>query len=226
MLLPATAHAAATTTTFYPQTGHSVSFGFRHFFDTRGGLDIFGYPTTEEINENGWTVQYFQRARFEYHPEFAGTTYEVELGLLGDLTASQTFDKATAQAGARFYPQTSHNLSGPFLTYFDTRGGLDIFGYPTSEPFTRAGFLVQYFQRARFELHGTTVLLGLLGDEYQAQRAAAAAAAATPPAAPADGIQDASLASPAQLSAPPSQPVVTASPPQPAPVIRVAVFGA
>ncbi|HVA23445.1 MAG TPA: polysaccharide deacetylase family protein, partial [Chloroflexota bacterium] len=141
LLLPATAHAAADTMLF-PQTNHSVSFGFKHFFDTRGGLDIFGYPTTEEIRENGWTVQYFQRARFEYHPELAGTQYEVELGLLGDLTANQTFGKASAAPGARFYKETSHNLSGPFLKFFDARGGLDVFGYPTSESFQRAGFTV------------------------------------------------------------------------------------
>jgi hypothetical protein len=211
--VPVPAHAADTT--FFPQTGHSVSFGFKHFFSTRGGLDIFGYPTTEEITENGWTVQYFQRARFEYHPEFAGTPYEVELGLLGDLTAGQTFAKATPQPGARFYPETSHNLSGPFLKYFDARGGLDIFGYPTSEPFQRAGFTVQYFQRARMELHGSDVLLGLLGDEYRAQQAAAASASSGAP-----------PMTPAQLAPPPAQPVIVASPPQAPPVIRVGVFSA
>lgn len=52
---------------------------------------MFGYPISEELDEgNGdgsgraYTVQYFQRARFEYHPELAGTPYEVQLGLLGD----------------------------------------------------------------------------------------------------------------------------------------------
>jgi len=216
-LLPAIAHAAGSDTTFYPQTNHSLSFGFKHFFDTHGGLDNFGYPTTEEIKEDGWTVQYFQRARFEYHPELAGTQYEVELGLLGDLTAAQTgqtFDKASPAPGARFYKETSHNLSGPFQAFYDSHGGLDVFGYPTSEPFQRNGFLVQYFQRARFELHGSDVMLGLLGDEYQAQRAAAAAAAT----APASGA-------PAQLTPPPSEAVIVASPPQAQPTIRVAVFG-
>ena len=29
-------------------------------------------------------MQYFQRARLEYHPEAAGTPNEVQLGLLGD----------------------------------------------------------------------------------------------------------------------------------------------
>jgi hypothetical protein len=74
---------------FFPQTGHNLAFGFLQFFNAHGGLDAFGYPISEEIQEPGadgklGTVQYFQRARFEYHPEFAGTPYAVELGLLGD----------------------------------------------------------------------------------------------------------------------------------------------
>ena len=74
---------------YYEQTGHNLAFGFRHYFDTRGGLDLFGYPRTEELQEGGFTVQYFQRARFEYHPEHAGTPYEVQLGLLGDQLLQQ-----------------------------------------------------------------------------------------------------------------------------------------
>lgn len=206
LAMPATAWAADTV--FFPQTNHSVSFGFKHFFDTRGGLDLFGYPTTEEIKENGWTVQYFQRARFEYHPEFAGTRYEVELGLLGDLTAGQTFDKAVPAVAARFFPETSHNLGGAFKSYFDSRGGLDIFGYPTSEQFQRAGFTVQYFQRARMELHGSDILLGLLGDEYQAQLAAAAAAAAS--SAGASSASTAPSITPAQLTPPAAQSLIVA----------------
>ncbi len=226
LVAPASAQAAASATVFFPQTNHSVSFGFKQFFDSRGSLDIFGYPTTDEINENGWTVQYFQRARFEYHPEFVGTPYAVELGLLGDMTAGQTFDKAAPQPGARFYKETSHNLSGPFLKYFDSRGGLDIFGYPTSEPFDRAGFTVQYFQRARLELHGSDVMLGLLGDEYLAQRAAASAAAAAPaPSAGGAASSGPTLGSVALLMPPAPSPVLTASPAQAQPIIRVAVFG-
>ncbi len=30
-----------------------------------------------------YQVQYFENARTEYHPELAGTRYEVELGLVG-----------------------------------------------------------------------------------------------------------------------------------------------
>ncbi|HEU5424150.1 MAG TPA: murein L,D-transpeptidase, partial [Nitrolancea sp.] len=55
-------------------------------------LAVFGYPISEEFQEQNpadgkmYTVQYFERARFEYHPEFKGTPYEVELGLLGRQT--------------------------------------------------------------------------------------------------------------------------------------------
>ncbi len=58
-----------------------------HFSGTwraKGGLVIFGLPLTQPITQpNGVIVQYFERARFELHPELAGTAYEVQLGHLG-----------------------------------------------------------------------------------------------------------------------------------------------
>jgi hypothetical protein len=42
--------------------------------------------------EGGYLVQYFERNRFEYHPENAGNKYEVLLGLLGiDLARSRNY---------------------------------------------------------------------------------------------------------------------------------------
>jgi hypothetical protein len=34
-------------------------------------LPILGFPISEEFRENGVTVQYFERARFEWRPENA-----------------------------------------------------------------------------------------------------------------------------------------------------------
>lgn len=34
-------------------------------------MDIFGYPRSEFMLEDGYVVQYFQRARMEWHPEFS-----------------------------------------------------------------------------------------------------------------------------------------------------------
>jgi hypothetical protein len=72
----------------FVETNHSVAFGFREFWLKYGGVATFGYPISEEFNELNpdtgrvHTVQYFERARFEYHPEHAGTEFAVLLGLL------------------------------------------------------------------------------------------------------------------------------------------------
>ena len=61
--------------TYYQPTGHRLCWGFRYYWERHGGLEIFGYPISEEFQERNretgeiYTVQYFERARFEYHPE-------------------------------------------------------------------------------------------------------------------------------------------------------------
>ena len=53
---------------YFPQTGHWLGHGFLHYWSQFGDLPTFGYPISEEVVENGLTVQYFERARFEWHP--------------------------------------------------------------------------------------------------------------------------------------------------------------
>ncbi|MGI8586379.1 MAG: S8 family serine peptidase [Chloroflexia bacterium] len=164
---------------YFPRVQHSLSGIFLNYWQSHGGLPIFGYPISEEFAEVSTTdglpynVQYFQRNRFEYHPEKAGTPYEVLLGLLGrDVTSGRSFDTAFVQvsdATHLYFPLTGHLLGGSFLVYWQAHGGLPIFGYPISEEFQENGYTVQYFERNRFEYHpenaGTPndVLLGLLG---------------------------------------------------------------
>ncbi len=73
----------------------------------------------EEFQQNGLTVQYFERARFEWHPGAWPSRYDVELGLLGDeLTAGQTsgaFQRTAAAGGnSTYFAATGHNLCGGF----------------------------------------------------------------------------------------------------------------
>lgn len=68
---------------FFPETGHSLGGPFRAYWESKGGLAQFGLPLTEEIIEGGKTVQWFERARFEYNPQGVGTPNEVLLGQLG-----------------------------------------------------------------------------------------------------------------------------------------------
>jgi hypothetical protein len=53
---------------YFAQTGHKVCNSFLSYFQANGGVDAFGYPITEYVQENGLIVQYFQRALMEWHP--------------------------------------------------------------------------------------------------------------------------------------------------------------
>ena len=120
-------------------------------------------------------MQYFERARCEYHPENAGPPYELLLGLLGrDLHRPDP--AVEPKPGASYFEQTGHNVGGAFRDYWLSHGGLFVSGLPISEEFTEISpddgkpYTVQYFERARYEYHpenaGTphAVLLGLLGN--------------------------------------------------------------
>ncbi len=163
---------------YFTETGHTLSNGFLAFWQANGGLAAFGYPITEEFQERGVTVQYFERARFEWHPGTAPEQFDVLLGLVGDeVTADRRaageapfrFTTASSAPDCRFFLQTDHNLCGGFRAYWEQYGGLRILGYPISEEFTENGLTVQYFERARLEWHpGVSperydVLLGRLG---------------------------------------------------------------
>ena len=62
---------------------------FRQYWEQNGGLAVFGYPITAARNEvnrdtgQTYLTQWFERNRFELHPEHAGTPFEVQLGQLG-----------------------------------------------------------------------------------------------------------------------------------------------
>jgi hypothetical protein len=166
----------------FPETGHRVSGRFLQFWRQQGGLAVFGYPVSEQRSENGYAVQYFERQRFELHPEDQ-PPYDVQLGLLGsEILAAQGNDGQTrpaapvAAAGCSYFAVTGHNVcdqqrQSGFLSYwtshgleFDGRAGssfaesLALFGYPITEAYqytNSSGQTVQaqWFERARFEWH-------------------------------------------------------------------------
>jgi hypothetical protein len=54
---------------FFAETNHAIAGEFLRYWQRRGGLERFGFPIGPELLDNGRIVQYFERARFEYHPE-------------------------------------------------------------------------------------------------------------------------------------------------------------
>jgi len=177
---------------YSPQTGHYISGRFRQYWEEYGGLTTFGLPLTRPFDDllpgnRTITVQYFERARFEYDQGRA-QPYDVQLTLIGtEITAARRSEgpflpaAPLATADTTYAAPTQHNLGGAFRRWWDGNGGLARFGYPLSEEFREISaadgreYTVQYFERARFEYHperaGTVdeVQLGQLGRERLAR---------------------------------------------------------
>lgn len=82
---------------YFPETKHTVQGKFWQYWQSHGGLAQQGYPISDEFTEisdlNGkpYTVQYFERAVFELHPENAGTPYEILLSQLGTFRLNEKY---------------------------------------------------------------------------------------------------------------------------------------
>jgi hypothetical protein len=77
----------------FPETGFQVCYAFLEFFDQNGGTALFGNPISDIVIQDGWMVQYFLRARFEWHPE-RPSGQRVVLSDLGRIYFNQNEDPA------------------------------------------------------------------------------------------------------------------------------------
>lgn len=171
----------------FSETGYCIGGRFLAFWEQNGGLPVFGYPTTsarEEVNrETGqrYLTQWFERNRFELHPENQ-PPYDVLLGRLGDDRLNQrgiNWQTEAREAGPRpgclWFEQTGHNVCDQqsgigFRTFWQQNGLLDpqlddygqslaLFGLPLTamkeevNPTDGRSYLTQWFERGRFEWH-------------------------------------------------------------------------
>ena len=158
-----------------PGVNACVSPEFRDFWEKNGGLATFGYPIEASKQENGFTVQYFERQRLELHPETAAP-YNVQIGRVNNDALVRegrdwtTFPKETGSAaGCVEFSQTSHSVCGEFLRFWKAKGldlgqpgvsqaeSLALWGLPLSQPAEELNpdgnrVMVQHFERARFEM--------------------------------------------------------------------------
>ena len=169
---------------YFQETGYFVASDFYTYWQEHGGLELLGLPISDRMREvdeatgEEYIAQYFERARIEKHPALDNV---IVMGRLAAMVHAPEPAVGPIE-GARYFPETGHNVSGPFLAFWEGRGGLAVFGYPITEelketdPQSGNEYLVQYFERARFEYHpefaGTPneVLLGHLGVQVYEQR--------------------------------------------------------
>jgi hypothetical protein len=134
---------------YFAETGHAISGAFYDYWRKHGGLAIFGLPLSDPLEEisvadgRPYTVQYFERARFEHHPEDMAqfyrqwasdyqlrllSLYEVHLGDLGRQAAQRlghTFGRANRLEGVPDWSPSlwkrhiEVNLSAQTLTAYE-----------------------------------------------------------------------------------------------------------
>lgn len=121
LALPAGKTAAQTNLQCFEQPGITNCVGgrFLQYWQQNGGLPVFGYPISAEITEqtpNGpFTVQYFQRERFELHPENP-VPYDVLLGRLFEKIWQVRNDGDCAWNGYQIVFAGGNQMSGPNAT--------------------------------------------------------------------------------------------------------------
>jgi beta propeller repeat protein len=171
----------------FAETGKIVTGIFYDYWRNNGGLPQQGFPISDLMRETSdldgkpYLVQYFERAVFEYHPEQSDPRYRVLLSQLGTFRYRQKYPNGAPNQtpnnapGSILFPETRKRVGGKFLEYWQRNGGLAQQGFPISDEFVEVSdldgkpYLVQYFERAVFEMHpenaGTPyeVLLSQLG---------------------------------------------------------------
>lgn len=168
-LVPSITQAQDTggSTRTFPETGKTMRGKFLQFWERNGGLAQFGRPITDELLERSaidgrmYTVQYLQGAAFELHPQNAPPN-DVLLSLLGVLIYRQKYPRGAPSQipntapGSIYFSATGKRLGGPFLSYWQTHGGLARHGLPISDEFYEVlevdgrRHIVQYFERSVF----------------------------------------------------------------------------
>lgn len=195
--LPARAHASMLCFPDVPGIESCISDRFLDFWWENGGLPVFGYPLTpvfqQQTPEGTFEVQYFERQRFEYHPEQA-PPFDVQLGRLGDeLLRKQGRAwpdepvQPSVPPGCERFVITRQVVCPPFLSYWYAHGlaslrghtrfgkALHLWGLPLTQPRQERNpdgdqVETQWFERARYEYHPALppqhrILLGRLGAE-------------------------------------------------------------
>lgn len=160
---------------YFPRTGHWVTDDFLDYYLAEENADVvFGDPLTEAFKDvtTGWTIQYFQKARFELHPQ-SPPELRVQLAPLGEYLyePEQTVAIPENFPDCRLYSETGFEVCYDFYDFFEHYGGVAQFGYPISNLEWQDGVMVQYFQRSRLEWRpgnpsGESVVNANLGEAY------------------------------------------------------------
>lgn len=156
----------------FPDTGHMLDSQFIPYYDKNSGTRVLGPPITEVYQEEGRTVQVFERGRLEYDP----ATRKVTPSPLGRaLTQGRPADAPLAAPESdpqQLYDATTgHTVGGIFAAFWAAAGAGAVLGRPISELSLLSADparYVQYFEFARLETDAAGAVLARLQDNVRA----------------------------------------------------------
>ncbi len=146
---------------FFPQHGHFIKDDFWLAYSNSPEAEfLYGYPITEAFidAETGMLMQYFDRARFELHPN-APEGERVQLSPLGKFShePGESFPLAVNSGMCR--EVNGFPLCLEFLRFYESRGA-DILGELISGPELEGERVVQYTTLYRMEYFPDGASLG------------------------------------------------------------------
>jgi hypothetical protein len=120
------------------------------FYRQHNGVELLGYPITNQRVDNGVQLQYFEKGIVQYPAVNRPKYDQVRLRPLGLLMSELTPPVAPEEdPDCRYFERYGHVVCMHFLSFFDRVGGTSILGHPISEPRMENGVLTQDFENAR-----------------------------------------------------------------------------
>lgn len=145
---------------YFPETNKWVRGDFLKFYLQIPNVDLLlGYPISDELQDVGRRVQYFERGRIDQINN--GNGIVMKLANLGSFMIEQNdklADVPQASVTCRFFPKTGKSVCFEFLKFFDAYGGEKYFGNPLTNIIIFNGGFAQYFENARLEFRANMPL--------------------------------------------------------------------
>jgi hypothetical protein len=142
-------------------TGHNILPPMLALWLNLGSTALVGTPIDDAQPRAGGKVQYFTAVAMRARGRTAGL---LSLGLeaIGGkpYPAAKELPKKTKHM---YFSATGHNLRGSFLAYWQSTGGLSVWGPPETEEITKGSRIVQYFANGEFVWRNGGVTLAPLG---------------------------------------------------------------
>lgn len=154
----------------FTETGHTVCGKFLDYWKTHGGLAQQGYPLSEEfvetsaLNGRPYTVQYFERAVFEYHPENRPPN-DVLLSQLGTFLGREKYTKGfPTRSGETPFYENRTDPANALLSFYNAVNRKEYeraYNYFQGAPNPHPGLAPPYAQFAQGYANTAAVIIAI-----------------------------------------------------------------